>query len=187
VRRFVALDGTQMRGTSTLILLVAVGIDANQEVLPLAWCLAPTEDGASWDYFARHFRISFPSVTTVPSPFPPFSHKPFVFISDRDKGLHRAITNIFPFANHSSCCQHIADNVNKTAGRKVKQAFWGSAKAKTAGEFEKKMAAIERDHPKGAKYIRTSTQALTLPTPSPLPASVTSPRTSSSLQRRHPP
>jgi hypothetical protein len=96
MRRFVALDGTHMRNTFKLILLVAVGIDANQEVLPLACCLAPTEDGISWDYFARHFRISFPSVTTVLSPSHPFSHKPFVFIFDQDKGLHQAVANIFP-------------------------------------------------------------------------------------------
>jgi hypothetical protein len=43
---FYALDGTHTRSRYGLTLLIAVGIDAEDRILPLAWALVPVENEA---------------------------------------------------------------------------------------------------------------------------------------------
>jgi hypothetical protein len=42
---------------------------------------------------------------------------PFVFVSDRDKGLKEAVKQVFPTNLEFSCAQHIRANVTQRFGR----------------------------------------------------------------------
>jgi hypothetical protein len=66
-------------------LLIAVGIDANDRTLPLAWALVPTEDKEWWRWFYRNLCEAFDKV----------KEEGFVFISDCEKGLIPAVEEIF--------------------------------------------------------------------------------------------
>jgi hypothetical protein len=44
IRPFYALDGTHIRSKYNLTLLIAVGIDGEDHVLPLAWAIVPKEN-----------------------------------------------------------------------------------------------------------------------------------------------
>ena len=46
LRPFYTLDGTHTRSRYNLTLLIAVGIDAEGRILPLAWDLIPVENEA---------------------------------------------------------------------------------------------------------------------------------------------
>ena len=48
LRRFVALDACYTKSRYSMMLLIAVGIDANDNVLPLSWALVPTENEEWW-------------------------------------------------------------------------------------------------------------------------------------------
>ena len=48
LRPFYALDGTHTRSRYNLTLLIAVGIDTEDHILPLAWALVPIENEAWW-------------------------------------------------------------------------------------------------------------------------------------------
>ena len=44
MRPFVGLDGAHTKSRFRMQLLIACGIDANDEVLPIAWALVPIEN-----------------------------------------------------------------------------------------------------------------------------------------------
>ena len=46
IRTFLGVDGTHTSSRFRMILLIVVGIDANDETLPLAWALVPIENQA---------------------------------------------------------------------------------------------------------------------------------------------
>jgi hypothetical protein len=48
LRPFYDLDGTHTRSRYNLTLLIAVGIDAEDRTLPLAWALVPGESETWW-------------------------------------------------------------------------------------------------------------------------------------------
>ena len=76
LRPFYALDGTHTRSQYNLTLLIAVGIDAEDRILPFAWALVPIENEAWWSWFCKHLFEAFGGS------FQPDT----VIISDRDKG-----------------------------------------------------------------------------------------------------
>jgi MULE transposase domain len=76
LRPFYALDGTHTRSEYNLTLLIAVGIDAEDRILPFAWALVPSENETWWTWFCEHLFEAFDSS------FQPET----VIISDRDKG-----------------------------------------------------------------------------------------------------
>ncbi|ELR04437.1 hypothetical protein GMDG_01513 [Pseudogymnoascus destructans 20631-21] len=63
-----------------LTLLLAVGIDANGELVPLAWAVVESENGESWGWFLNHLRLALPELVIEES----------TLVSDRDKGLREA-------------------------------------------------------------------------------------------------
>jgi hypothetical protein len=64
-----------------MMLLIATGIDANGQILPLAWALVATENTKWWKWFCKFLEARFPGLRA----------KDHVFISDREKGIFEAI------------------------------------------------------------------------------------------------
>jgi hypothetical protein len=54
LRGLVATDGTYLRGAFVHTLLLAVGIDAENHIVPLAWALVESETESSWRWFLRN-------------------------------------------------------------------------------------------------------------------------------------
>jgi len=76
-----------------MMLLIAVGIDANSNALPLAWTVVPTESDEWWLWFCEFLKDIFDVM----------AEEEFVFMSDREKGLINAISTVFPSAHYSKC------------------------------------------------------------------------------------
>jgi MULE transposase domain len=76
LRPFYALDGTHTRSQYNLTLLIAVGVDAEDRILPFAWALVPIENETWWSWFCEHLFEAFDG-SFLPDT---------VIISDRDKG-----------------------------------------------------------------------------------------------------
>jgi Transposase, Mutator family len=71
-----------------------------------------------WRWFLEHLREGVPTLV-LPHPRKEVMKKYFTFISDRQKGLRQALTDIFP-ENHSCyCAVHIARNVQVKFGKKM--------------------------------------------------------------------
>ncbi|KAM3238399.1 hypothetical protein P3L10_013430 [Capsicum annuum] len=52
-RPVISIDGTHLYGLYDLKLLIAVGIDANGNILPLAYALVSRESFESWSWFLK--------------------------------------------------------------------------------------------------------------------------------------
>jgi hypothetical protein len=121
-----ALDATHTKSKYRMMLLIATTIDANDNLLPFAWALVPTENVEWWTWFMGFVKEHFPWTNS----------EQMVFISDRDKGITSAINTHFPEGNQAHCCQHIADNLQSKFGLTCRNQFWKVARAKDKRTFE---------------------------------------------------
>ncbi|KAL9686761.1 hypothetical protein QQ045_031154 [Rhodiola kirilowii] len=55
-RPIISIDGTHMYGKYNAKLLVAIGLDANNHILPLAFALVESENNSSWKWFMSCIR-----------------------------------------------------------------------------------------------------------------------------------
>ena len=117
MRKFVALDTCYTRSKFRMMLMIAVGIDANNNVLPLSWALVPTENKYWWTWFCKFLKYCFPYMDI----------RGAVVISDREKGLSSSVQAVFENITPAHCCQHIADNVQTRYGVKCRPLFWRCA------------------------------------------------------------
>lgn len=53
LRYFGAMDGAHCKARHRLVLLAVTSLDADEEILILAWALVPREDRANWLWFLR--------------------------------------------------------------------------------------------------------------------------------------
>jgi hypothetical protein len=51
LRKLVAVDGTHLKGGFVHTLMLAVGIDAENQIVPLAWAVVESENERSWRWF----------------------------------------------------------------------------------------------------------------------------------------
>ena len=109
--RFVAVDGTFTKNRFIQILLLAAGIDANDQLVILAWAVAPNESQETRTWFLGHLLQAFPLL----------NQQELVIINDREKGLLNAIQKVVPTAFNAYCCCHIASNVQAKFGLAAKK------------------------------------------------------------------
>jgi hypothetical protein len=75
-------------------------------------------------------------------------------MSDREKGIPKALDTVFPEADQAYCCQYIADNIKARYGIKYVLLFWKCARAKTEAKFNKVLAAIVVQSMDAGNYIQ---------------------------------
>ena len=117
MRSLIGIDGTHTGTRFRMTLLIAGGIDANGETLPLAWALVPIECGTWWSWFLKHLKQAFNLLKA----------KGFIIMSDREKGLPGILDEVLLDAVQAYCCQHIADNVQTKFAIKCRPLFWTCA------------------------------------------------------------
>ena len=122
------LDGTNMKTRYGMTLLIASMHDRDNKTLPLAWALVPSENYRNWRYFCRHLLEALGAEPEL------------AVMSDRDKGLHKAVKKCFPHAHHYHCCQHLAQNIlDKGSGTACQHLFWRAARTPKKRAFDKLM------------------------------------------------
>lgn len=84
-RKFIAIDGTFLKGRFIQTLLLATTIDANHNILLLAWGIVESENVESWTYFLNHLMLAIPEIL--------IQHPPTTLMTDRDKGLSTALAS----------------------------------------------------------------------------------------------
>ena len=101
-------------------------------IFPIGFMIsAGNEDGASWRKMLRYLKKACPiigeqvygnvDVDGVARP-------PFLFISDRDKGLKPALKAVFPDKFEMSCAKHIEGNVAQKFGKQCSKYVLAIAK-----------------------------------------------------------
>jgi transposase-like protein len=105
-----SIDGTFLTGKYEGTLLIAIGIDADDHLLPKAFALVKKENRASWSWFLRLLRVH------VVGP-----GRPICVLSDRHAGILGAIRENIPGhgpVHHQWCTHHLADNLMRKGTNK---------------------------------------------------------------------
>ncbi|XP_020249694.1 uncharacterized protein LOC109827143 [Asparagus officinalis] len=107
-RPLLSIDGTHLYGKYKGVILVATGVDANGGLFPVAFAVVEVEDTSSWKWF---FQCIYKYIPTVQSP------RVITFISDRMKGIPRALHEGWSAPHHHRyCLRHIRANFKKKHG-----------------------------------------------------------------------
>ncbi|XP_071740852.1 uncharacterized protein [Rutidosis leptorrhynchoides] len=100
-RDLLGLDGAFMKEPATGCILSVVGVDSNNDIYPVAYAIVEQGCGASWTWFLQNLGDDLDlSINSN-----------FTFISDRQKGLIHAVSNLYPSAEHRHCLRHIHGNM----------------------------------------------------------------------------
>ncbi|ERN00884.1 uncharacterized protein LOC18428956 [Amborella trichopoda] len=103
-RPLMGLDETFLKGIYKGILLAAVGVDANENIFPIAYAVVESENASSWTWFLELLNEQFDERSDLPA---------LTIISNRQKWLQAAIEKVFPTSEQGYCMNHLADNFKK--------------------------------------------------------------------------
>ncbi|KAL3699742.1 hypothetical protein R1sor_017764 [Riccia sorocarpa] len=94
-------------------LFIASTVDGNSQVLPLAYAVAPTENYENWKWFIQNLMASMEGLES-PN---------LIIVSNRQKGLEKAVAEVLPRNFHMHCAHHLKMNVQKHFGTAAGKAF----------------------------------------------------------------
>lgn len=138
-RPLIGMDGCHLKGPTCGILLVAIGVDGNNALYPLAYAVVKGENNDSWSWFIELVKedIGFQN-----------SHS-WCFITDKQKGLMPALDELCPNLEHRCCVRHLYNNFKlKHKGLELKEKMYECARETIVAEFEeqmKEMKKLDRD------------------------------------------
>ncbi|KAJ9565156.1 hypothetical protein OSB04_001122 [Centaurea solstitialis] len=142
LRKVLIVDCAHLKGDYLGIMFLAVAMDANNQVVPIAIGVAKSESGESCTYFFQMLRRCIGEMAGL------------VFMTDRSGPLRQAINTVYPTAHHACCCWHLYMNIKaKDASIEYnKKIFWQTCKAYTRYEFDLHMSALRAAVP-GASLL----------------------------------
>ncbi|XP_021751353.1 uncharacterized protein LOC110717021 [Chenopodium quinoa] len=97
-RSFIGMDGAHLKGNYGGVLLSAVALDANNALFPFAWAIVSIEDTDNWKFFVWHLKNLLKDSGRGDE---------WCIISDRQKGIDAALTELWPKAGRRYCCKHL--------------------------------------------------------------------------------
>ncbi|KAK8636569.1 hypothetical protein V6N13_124314 [Hibiscus sabdariffa] len=107
-----------------------VGVDANDNLYPIAYAVVEAENQSAWYWF----------LSLLATDLEIESNHNITFISDKQKGLMEALAEVFPSATHRTCVRHLYNNFK---GKHLKDLLWKAARATYQKEFEDAMAELK--------------------------------------------
>ncbi|XP_075507588.1 uncharacterized protein LOC142544424 [Primulina tabacum] len=146
-RNVISVDGTHMYTKYKHKLLIAVTLDANNQVLPLAFALVDEENYESWHWFlgnvARHVTRGCSGVC---------------LISDRHAGITSAVQDLPdfkpPLGVHRFCLRHVCSNFNsRFKNIHLKDLCWEVEIQHQVSKFNATMEAIKTNNAAAFTYL----------------------------------
>ncbi|XP_057522445.1 uncharacterized protein LOC130802443 [Amaranthus tricolor] len=108
-------------------------------MFPVAWGIVSCEDEESWKFFIWHLKHVLE---------PSKRGDNWCIISDRQKGIDKALTDLWPKVQKRYCCRHLSANWKKSFhGPKLWQLYWLACGAFSPYTFAKAMNEIEKNNP----------------------------------------
>ena len=121
------------------------GLTGNDEAYISAFGVSGgNEDYRTWNTFNALSARARPSVSFVEDGH---SYSKFVFISDRDKGLDKSLSEISPRNHATNCVHHIKQNVKTQFGLKVAELVFPIATAFSTIQEETLLAQLNQNQP----------------------------------------
>ncbi|GJS85329.1 transposase, MuDR, MULE transposase domain protein [Tanacetum coccineum] len=110
MRPLLITDGAHLKGTYKGTNLVLVGMDGNNQIVPIATGVSQDETGESWTWFLLKFKECIGEVPNL------------AIITDRHPAIILTCNTIFPNAFYGYCCRHLMMNC-KMKSDKLPEAY----------------------------------------------------------------
>ncbi|XP_021991602.1 uncharacterized protein LOC110888379 [Helianthus annuus] len=117
LRPVVIIDAAHLKGEFKGTLFLAVGMDGNNQILPISYGIGKSEDGESWTWFLSKLKECIGEIPEM------------AIISDRANSIHLAVRNVFPHVYHGLCCRHLMMNLRLPSDKKKKMRSCGGRHA----------------------------------------------------------
>ncbi|KAK9080877.1 hypothetical protein SSX86_000019 [Deinandra increscens subsp. villosa] len=143
-RDFLGLDGAFLKGPFPGQVLTAVGVDPNNGIYPLSYAIVDAENKNSWTWFLE----------CIGEDLDMGRNSNFTFISDRQKGIIPAMSEVFPCAEHRYCLRHISENMKQTyRGKIYKDMLWKIATSTSVVHFDKEFDILKNINSEAASWL----------------------------------
>ncbi|GJS70612.1 transposase, MuDR, MULE transposase domain protein [Tanacetum coccineum] len=124
---FIAIGASGIyKGTN----LVAVAMDGNNQIVPIAFGICKGETGPCWSWWMSVLKECIGDNPNL------------LFISDRHAAIALAVEKEFPLAFHVVCCRHLMMNLG-LKNKKRKGLFWKICKAYTREDYATNMNTLQ--------------------------------------------
>ncbi|XP_016436830.2 uncharacterized protein LOC107762947 [Nicotiana tabacum] len=124
------------------VLLVAVTKDTNNQIFPIAFGVADSENNESYEWYFRELRKAIGI------------RKDLMFLSDRHKDIANGIAKVFPECYHGICIYHLEKNLKQRRVRNtVLNLFQSAARVYLQSEFDDFMSQIAAVDKKTFNYL----------------------------------
>nr|GEX27283.1 transposase, MuDR, MULE transposase domain protein [Tanacetum cinerariifolium] len=140
MRPLLITDGAHLKGTYKGTNLVLVGMDGNNQFVPIATGVSQGETEESWTWFLLKFKECIGEVPNL------------AIITNRHLTIILACNTIFPNAFHGYCCRHLMMNC-KMKNDKLQAIYWKTCKAYTTEEFQRRVYDLRGLRPKAYKKL----------------------------------
>ncbi|PWA90834.1 transposase, MuDR, MULE transposase domain protein [Artemisia annua] len=141
LRPLIIIDAAHVKGTYLGTNMLAIGMDGNNQIVPLATGVSQGETGRSWTWFLTHLKECIGEVPDL------------AIISDRHLGIQQACQTVYPEAFHGFCCRHLMLNCKFGTSERLKALYWKACKCYTTDEFTHAFAQIERQSPEAHQKL----------------------------------
>ncbi|XP_072087389.1 uncharacterized protein [Arachis hypogaea] len=132
-RPMIGLDGCFLKTPYGGWLLVAMGWDPNDQMLPIAYAVVEAETKDSWTWFLSNLIDDIGVDKLLRS----------TFMSDQQKGLVPTFDELLPGVDHRFCVRHLYANFKKKfPGLNLKKRMWRAAKCTYLAAWEKELMEI---------------------------------------------
>ena len=159
VRPVVSLDAAHLRSEYKGTLYIASVLSGNNDVFPIGLMISSgNEDRATWTKMLSLLKEAFPILVEQGGSHgmeeaPLLCELPFVFVSDRDKGLKPALKEVFPTNLEFSCAKHIESNVTQRFGKQCGRYVMAMAKTYSARNASNMLDQVRQMKPSAASYL----------------------------------
>ncbi|KAH0776781.1 hypothetical protein KY290_008192 [Solanum tuberosum] len=141
------VDGTHMYGKYDIKLLIAVGINGNDNILPLAFAIVDKESKEAWKWFFRNL-----SAHVIKN------REGICVISDRAKGILTSLQELRRFQEprvfHRFCIRHLKSNFqSRFPNRDLSRLMWRASSAHQVRKFESLMWQIKEENVEAYEYL----------------------------------
>jgi hypothetical protein len=158
VRPVISLDAAHLKSIYKGTMYVASVLSGTNEVYPIGFMIsAGNEDGETWTTMLNYLKEACPLISEQG-----FSDEcddgeiqhPFLFVSDRDKGLKLALRSVFPGNKETSCAKHIEANVCQKFGQECARYVMPIAKTFSFRYSNHLIDQVRMSKPHAADYIQ---------------------------------
>ncbi|GKA72957.1 transposase, MuDR, MULE transposase domain protein [Tanacetum coccineum] len=140
LRPVLMIDVAHLKGLYKGTNLVAVAMDGNNQIVPIAFGICKGETGPCWSWWMSVLKECIGDNPNL------------LFISDRHAAIALAVENEFPLAFHVVCCRHLMMNLS-LKNKKRKGLFWKICKVYTREDFATSMNILQIVQPDAYKKL----------------------------------